>query len=63
MKYIDKIREMSVDELAQSLKKLTDLFAEEAIKQFSEKHGIKTEFVSLSDVEDFKYSLLSEVKK
>ena len=62
MRYIDKIKKMNADELAKSLKTLTDLMMEHAIKEFSKKHGIKTDFKSKTKVEDFKFCLLSEVE-
>lgn len=62
MKYIDKIRKMSVDELALSLKTLTDGMVEIAIKQILEKYGYKNiDFQSETTVEDFKFCLENEV--
>ena len=62
MKYIDKIRKMSVDELALSLKTLTDGMVEIAVRQILEKHGYKNiDFQSETTVEDFKFCLENEV--
>lgn len=61
MKYIDLIKQMSVDELAMSLKGLTDMMIATAIKQFADEQGINIDIKSETKVEDFKFCLLSEV--
>ena len=62
MKYIDLIKQMSVDELAASLKTIMDDSAEKAIQQFSKENGIKINFKSETSVEDIKFCLMSEVE-
>ena len=63
MKYIEKIKQMSIDELALSLKTLTDLMIEIAMKKELEKIGYKNiNFISETTVEDFKYCLNQEIK-
>lgn len=64
MKYIDKIKQMSADELAKSLKTLTDLLIENAISQLAERQGTHIDlkcFKDFTNIEDFKYCLESEV--
>ena len=61
MKYIDLIKQMSVDELAMSLKGLTDMMIATAIKQFADEQGINIDIKSETSIEDFKFCLLSEV--
>ena len=63
MRYIDKIRKMDVDELAKSLKTLTDLMVEHAIAKLAKRQGIKIDFKSETTIEDFKFCLLSEVEE
>ena len=62
MKYIDKIRKMSVDELALALKTFTDLVVREGIEQFAKVQGINVDVKKFSKIEDFKYCLESEVE-
>ena len=62
MRYIERIRRMKIAELAESLKILTDLMAEQAVLQFAEENGLKAKFVSHTKISDFKKCLLSEIK-
>ena len=61
MKYIDLIKQMSVDELAMSLKIIIDGSAEKCIQQFAKENGININFKGETNIEDIKFCLLSEV--